>query len=167
MINPVFGYIVIMAVLGIFTMPYFVCAEQASSIGDKTGDVESLSELVTDPLSHLTQVQLKDIYTPAEYGTNAPPNTVQMRPIFAIHPFSLIPVEQLVRPTIKIVTIANGSGASTTTSRSSIGPKDDGPRANFTKGGSGGYSGMRPVTEQCSVKKAFSASAVILREPLV
>ena len=79
------------------------------------GDDEPLAEQVTDPLSYLTQMQIKDPYTPAEYGTNAQPNTVQLRSIFAIRPFSFIPVEQLVRPTIKIVTVPNGKGASTTT----------------------------------------------------
>ncbi len=76
---------------------------------------EPLTEKVTDPLAHLTQIQIKDIYTPAEYGTNAQPNTIQLRSIIAIHPFSLIPVEQLLRPTIRIVTITNGKGASTAT----------------------------------------------------
>jgi hypothetical protein len=38
-----------------------------------------------------------------------------LRAIFALRPFLFIPVEQLVRPTIKIVTVPNGKGASTTT----------------------------------------------------
>jgi hypothetical protein len=63
----------------------------------------------------LTQIQIKDPYTPAEYGTNAQPNTIQIRSIFAIRPFSFIPLEQLVRPTIRIVTVPNGKGASATT----------------------------------------------------
>ena len=109
-----FGYAVIMAAL-VITIPSIGCAQQTSSTGSQAADFEPLSEQVTDPLSHLTQIQLKDIYTPAEYGTNAQPNTVQLRPIFAIRPFSLIPLEQLIRPTIKIVTVANGKGASTTT----------------------------------------------------
>ena len=90
-------------------------AQQASPGASPAGDDEPLAEQVTDPLSYLTQMQIKDPYTPAEYGTNAQPNTVQFRAIFAIRPFSFIPVEQLVRPTIKIVTVPNGKGASTTT----------------------------------------------------
>jgi hypothetical protein len=112
--KPLFGSVVIMAAL-VITIPSIGCAQQTSSTGNQAADFEPLSEQVTDPLSHLTQIQLKDIYTPAEYGTNAQPNTVQLRPIFAIRPFSLIPLEQLIRPTIKIVTVANGKGASTTT----------------------------------------------------
>ncbi len=76
---------------------------------------EPLTEKVTDPLAHLTQIQIKDIYTPAEYGTNAQPNTIQLRSIFAIHPFFLIPFEELLRPTIRVVTVPNGKGASTAT----------------------------------------------------
>jgi len=109
-----FGYVVIVAAL-VITIPSSSCAQQGSSTGGQTADFEPLSEQVTDPLSHMTQIQLKDIYTPAKYGTNAQPNTVQLRPIFAIRAFSFIPLEQIIRPTIKIVTVANGKGASTTT----------------------------------------------------
>jgi hypothetical protein len=90
-------------------------AQQSLPAASQEVDDEPLAEQVTDPLSHLTQIQVKDPYTPAEYGTNAQPNTVQLRAIFAIRPFSCIPVEQLIRPTIKIVTVPNGKGAATTT----------------------------------------------------
>jgi hypothetical protein len=113
-LKALFGYVAIMTAL-LITIPSIGCAQQASSIGGTADADEPLSEQVTDPLSHLTQIQLKDIYTPAEYGTNAQPNTVQLRMIFATRPFLFIPVEQLIRPTIKIVTVANGKGASTTT----------------------------------------------------
>ncbi len=76
---------------------------------------EPLSEQVNDPLAHLTQVQIKDGYTPAEYGTDAQPNLTQFRSVFAIRPFSLVPVEELVRPTLRVVTVPNGKGTSTTT----------------------------------------------------
>jgi hypothetical protein len=76
---------------------------------------EPLAEQVNDPLAHLTQVQIKDFYTPAQYGTDAQPNTVQWRSVFAIQPFLLIPVEQLLRPTIRVTTVPKGKGASTIT----------------------------------------------------
>jgi len=88
---------------------------QSGSPNANQADNEPLSEQVIDPLSHLTQMQIKDPYTPAEYGTNAQPNTIQLRAIFAIRPFSFMPLEQLVRPTIRIVTVPNGKGASTST----------------------------------------------------
>jgi hypothetical protein len=113
-LEPVSRYAVIIVTV-LITIPSIAWAQKATWTGGQAGGVEPLSEQVTDPLSHLTQIQMKDIYTPAEYGTNAQPNTVQLRAIFAIRPFSVIPVEQLVRPTIKLVTVANGKGASTTT----------------------------------------------------
>jgi hypothetical protein len=74
---------------------------------------EALAEQVNDPTSRLTQFQIKEIYTPAQYGTNAQLSTLQIRPIFAIRAFSLMPPEQLIRPTIKVVTAPKGKGAST------------------------------------------------------
>jgi hypothetical protein len=72
-------------------------------------------------LSKLTQVQVKDIYTPAEYGTNAQLNTLQLRSVFAVRSYSLMPLEQLVRPTIQVVTVPrNGRTASTTTALDDI-----------------------------------------------
>jgi hypothetical protein len=76
---------------------------------------EPIAEKVNDPTASLTQVQIKDIYTPAEYGTNAQPNTIQFRSVLAIQPFALIPFEQLIRPTLKVVTQPDGKGSSTTT----------------------------------------------------
>jgi hypothetical protein len=89
-------------------------AQQSSSSSSQASD-EPLAEQVNDPLAHLTQVQIKDVYTPAEYGTNAQPNTIQFRSIFALRPFFLMPLEQLLRPTIRIVTVPVGKGASTVT----------------------------------------------------
>jgi hypothetical protein len=63
----------------------------------------------------LTQIQVKDEYTPAEYGTNAQPNTLQFRSIFAVRPHLITPLEQLVRPTIQVVTVPRNKTASTTT----------------------------------------------------
>jgi hypothetical protein len=90
-------------------------AQAPSGAGNPAVDDEPLSEKVTDPLAYLTQIQIKDIYAPAEYGTNAQPNTVQIRSIFSIRPFWLIPFEQLIRPTMKVESTPDGKGASTTT----------------------------------------------------
>jgi hypothetical protein len=76
---------------------------------------EPIAEKVNDPTATLTQVQIKDIYTPAEYGTNAQPNTIQFRSILAIQPCEFIPFQQLIRPTLKVVTEPDGKGPSTTT----------------------------------------------------
>jgi hypothetical protein len=76
---------------------------------------ESLVEKVNDPTAGLTQFKIQDIYTPAQYGTNAQPNTLQIRPLFAVRPQLFTPFEQLIRPTIQIVTVPRNKGASTTT----------------------------------------------------
>ena len=76
---------------------------------------EPIAEKVNDPTATLTQVQIKDIYPPAEYGSNAQPNTIQFRSIIAIQPSEFIPFEQLIRPTLKVVTEPDAKGPSTTT----------------------------------------------------
>jgi hypothetical protein len=80
-----------------------------------SGDDESLAEKVNDPTASLTQFKVQDIYTPAEFGTNAQPNTLQLRPLFAVRPQLFTPLEQLIRPTIQIVTVPRNKGATTTT----------------------------------------------------
>jgi hypothetical protein len=104
-------------VTGVFLVVFGLpirCFGQDTMTPDVSGP-EPLSEQVNDPTASLTQFQVKDIYTPAQYGTNAQPNTVQIRPLFAIPAFSLMPLDQIARPTIRIVTIADGRGAATNT----------------------------------------------------
>ena len=93
-----------------------VSGVQQAYADDQRSNAEPLSEKVNDPLARLTQIQIKDVYTPAEYGTNAQPNTVQLRAVFWLRPFWLLPLEQLIRPTIKVVTVPNGKRSSTTSS---------------------------------------------------
>jgi hypothetical protein len=76
---------------------------------------DTLADEVNDPVASLSQLQVKDEYTPAEYGTNAQPNTLQIRSIFYVRPHLLTPLEQLVRPTLQIVTVPRNKSASTTT----------------------------------------------------
>ena len=87
-------------------------AQQAASI---TSTDETLAEKVNDPTANLTQITVQDLYAPAEYGTNAQPNTLQIRPLLAVRPQLFTPLEQLVRPTFNLVTVPRGKGASTTT----------------------------------------------------
>ena len=87
-------------------------AQQTSGVAQPE---EPLTEKEYDPTASLTQIQIKDVYTPAEYGTNAQPSTLQIRPILAVHAFSFIPFDSLIRPTIRVVTVPNGKGASTST----------------------------------------------------
>src|SRR5215471_8502000 len=78
-------------------------------------DSESLAEKANDPTATLTQFQVKDEYTPSEYGTNAQPNTLLARLILAVRPHGPLDLEQIIRPTFKIVTNPLGKGASTRT----------------------------------------------------
>ena len=71
---------------------------------------ESLSEEVNDPTA-----TLQEFFTPSEYGTNAQPNTLQVRFILAILPHGLLPLAQIVRPTFSLMTIPQNKGASTRT----------------------------------------------------
>jgi hypothetical protein len=87
-------------------------AQQSAAAGN---DDESLAIKEYDPTASLTQFKIQDIYTPAEYGTNAQPNTLQIRPLLAVRPQLFTPLEQLIRPTIQVVTVPRNKGASTTT----------------------------------------------------
>jgi hypothetical protein len=87
-------------------------AQQTAAAGN---DEESLAIKEYDPTAALTQFKIQDIYTPAEYGTNAQPNTLQIRPLLAVRPELFTPLEQLIRPSIQIVTVPRNKGATTTT----------------------------------------------------
>jgi hypothetical protein len=87
-------------------------AQQTAAAGN---DDESLAIKEYDPTANLTQFKVQDIYTPAEYGTNAQLNTLQIRPLLAVRPQLFTPLEQLVRPSIQIVTVPRNKSASTTT----------------------------------------------------
>ena len=76
---------------------------------------ESLSEEVNDPTATLTQAQIQDFFTPAEFGTNAQPNRLQGRFVLAILPHGPLNFAQLVRPTLALVTIPENKSASTRT----------------------------------------------------
>jgi len=52
--------------------------QSAPAVGE-----ESLTERANDPTATLTQLQVKDEYTPAEYGTNAQLNTLILRGILS------------------------------------------------------------------------------------
>ena len=90
------------------------CLAQQTT-GPSTGLSESLSEKVNDPTATLTQAQIQEFFTPAEFGTNAQPNTLQGRFILAILPHGPLPLAQIVRPTFSLMTIAQNKGASTRT----------------------------------------------------
>ena len=87
-------------------------AQQTASSGPTD---EALAVKEYDPTADLTQFKIQDIYTPSEYGTNAQPNTLQFRPLLAVRPQLFTPLEQLIRPSIQVVTVPRNKGATTTT----------------------------------------------------
>lgn len=100
---------------GLFIMALLLfCLAPKPACAILAGD-EPLAEREYDPTASLAQIQFRDTFTPAQYGTNAQPNALQIRPVANIAPFWLIPWEQLVRPTIRVVTAARSKGASTAT----------------------------------------------------
>ena len=76
---------------------------------------ESLAEKANDPTASLTQLQVKNFYTPSEYGTNAQPNTLILRSVLAVLPHGPLALEQIIRPTFQIQTDPLGKGAATRT----------------------------------------------------
>ena len=90
-----------------------VCHGQQAALA--TGTDETLVEKVNDPTANLTQITVQDLYAPAEYGTNAQPNTLQIRPLLAVRPQLFTPLEQLIQPTFEVVTAPRCKGPSRTT----------------------------------------------------
>jgi hypothetical protein len=88
------------------------CMAQATNVPISE---DELADEVNDPIATLTQMQVKEQYTPAEYGTNAQPNTLQLRSVLYLQPHLFTPLEQLIRPTVQVVTVPRNQTASTIT----------------------------------------------------
>jgi hypothetical protein len=78
-------------------------------------ETETLTEKANDPTASLTQIQIKNAYTPSEYGTNAQENSLLMRGILAVRPHGPLDLEQIIRPTFQVVTRSLGKGSATRT----------------------------------------------------
>ena len=78
-------------------------------------DEDRLATEVEDPTAILTQLQFQDLYTSRNFQTSAQTNTVQLRPVIPVTPFSLFPFEQIIRPTFKVQSFATSSSSSTKT----------------------------------------------------
>ncbi len=92
--------------------PFTACAEDQGP----GAAVKKLAEEFSDPLTTLPQLFMQDVYTPANYGTEAQANRVILRAIIPRVPqFSLLPFVQLIRPSFSVVTVPTGSGRGTST----------------------------------------------------
>lgn len=78
--------------------------------------LEKLAQEFTDPLTTLPQIFTQNVYTPANFGTDAPTNRVIARVIIPRVPeSSLLPFVQLIRPSVSLVTVPTGTGSGTRT----------------------------------------------------
>jgi hypothetical protein len=87
-----------------------------SALAQTTESAQEKLELqFTDPLSTLPQLLIRDSYSPATYGTNVQTNQTILRPIIPrVPPYSLLPFDQLIRPTFSLVTVPSSHGGSRT-----------------------------------------------------
>lgn len=87
----------------------------AATSGTSEPEEDRLATEVEDPTAILTQFQFQDIYTPRNFQTSAQTNTIQLRPVIPVTPFSLFPFDQIIRPTFKVQSFASSSSSSTMT----------------------------------------------------
>lgn len=88
---------------------------EASTTNAELDEVKQLERDFADPLTTLPQLTLRDAYSPANYGTDVQTNQVIFRPIIPrLPPQSLLPVTQLIRPTLALVTIPDRGGGTRT-----------------------------------------------------
>ena len=97
-------------------------AAMSSRLNDAQTELEEdkLSEEVNDPTAMLTQLRLFEFYTPENFRSQAQTNVALVQPIIPIARLSLLPVEQIIRPTVKLSTTTTGPGAHTVTGMSYI-----------------------------------------------
>jgi hypothetical protein len=97
-------------------------AAMSSQLNDAQTELEEdkLSEEVNDPTAMLTQIRLFEFYTPENFRSQAQTNVGLIQPIIPVARLSLLPVEQIIRPTVKLSTTATGPGAHTITGLSDI-----------------------------------------------
>lgn len=94
-----------------------VAAQRRSIAADSSieSEEDQLAREVDDPTAILAQLKFQDLYTPQNYSTTAQTNTLQVRPVLPIQPFAFVPFQQLIRPTLKLQTLATGPSGSTIT----------------------------------------------------
>src|SRR5260370_32607315 len=63
----------------------------------------------------LTQLQIQDLYSPRNFQTSAQTNTIELRRIIAVEAFSFFPLQQVMRPTLQVKSLARSPSSSTIT----------------------------------------------------
>jgi len=98
-------------------------ADAQGAPSSSLGDEEKLEQDFTDPLTTLPQLIVRDSYTPANYGPCTPlacfrgyeTNQLVVRPLIPrVPPRSFLPFNQLIRPTLSLVTVPSSRGGTRT-----------------------------------------------------
>jgi hypothetical protein len=83
---------------------------------DPKPSLAKLAQEFTDPLTTLPQIFTQNVYTPTNFGTDAPTNLFIGRVIIPRVPeSSFLPFVQLIRPSVSLVTVPTGTGTGTRT----------------------------------------------------
>ena len=103
------GALWICASLVIFARPPLARGQSSAANNSAlTAEEDQLAEEVNDPTAMLTQVRFFDFYTPGNSQTSAQTNVALLQPIIPVGRLSFLPIEQIIRPTIKLSTVATG-----------------------------------------------------------
>jgi hypothetical protein len=85
-----------------------------TSVGAETEE-DQLAREVDDPTVILTQLKFQDIYTPGNFRTSAQTNEFQLKVVAPVEPLSFFPLQQIIRPTFKLQSLATSPASSTIT----------------------------------------------------
>jgi hypothetical protein len=86
-------------------------ARAQSAAPSSNQKAENLEQAFTDPLTTLPQVVIRDSYTPSNFHTDLQTNQLLIRPLIPrIPPRTVLPFNQLIRPTFSLVTVPSARG---------------------------------------------------------
>jgi hypothetical protein len=86
-------------------------ARAQSAAPSSNQKAENLEQAFTDPLTTLPQVVIRDSYTPSNFHTDLQTNQLFIRPLIPrIPPRTVLPFNQLIRPTFALVTVPSARG---------------------------------------------------------
>ena len=90
-------------------------ADSWAGSGAVESEEERLARDVDDPTAILTQLKFQDLYTPGNFHTSAQTNEFQLRPVVPVEPLPFLPLKQIIRPTLRMQTLATSQSSATIT----------------------------------------------------
>lgn len=87
----------------------------ATALAAAGENAEQLAREFNDPLTTVPQIVLKDVYSPANFGTDGQANRFIARLLIPRVPRISFMPDQLIRPTFQLVTVPTGRGSATRT----------------------------------------------------